>query len=777
MHGLKLRGRFGVVALAAAVLVAGTVAGGAGAPPVAGAERSPSVDSAVQANAALFDPGYLISDALFFDGYAMNSVEIQSFLAARVPHCQSAYACLTTYSQSTPTMPADARCSRYVGAADESAALIISKVGRACGISQRVLLVLLEKEQSLVSMSAPTRTRFDHATGMGCPDTAPCDPRFSGFFYQVYYAARQYKIYTENPTAWNHVAGRVNQILYHPNAACGRKSVYIVNQATAGLYNYTPYTPNAASLSNLYGTGDSCSSYGNRNFWRIYSDWFGSPTDGDNLVRTVDNATVYLLAGDAKYVVSSLGTLRAYGRLGSVGFVSQSLLDQFPTAGVASTIVRTHGGTIGLLDEGQLRPFNTCTTVEHFGGSCSPDGYTQLTPFQSDRFSIGTAMTNYVTTDDGARYHVYEGARAEILDDASLAQSPWAGTFVQVAADSLAPLPYDAPIVRDSVYVEERGGSRTVFLAGGRAHDVDAASRTALGTADRSAGSLRSQSIEALPVGGPFTGVVTTEGGGVLVLSKSGSVGWPADVPLQPPAAPVLVSADLIAAYPAAAGAIGTGVFLRGSASGTAYLVGSESVRPISYSRAVESVNVDGGPIFEIPDAVLSSLPQGPTIRRIGAVVKETGSATLYLIDGLDRRVKIPSATLATATGLWGYSIQSPSAFSGYPISGALDYGVSCGEKRFFAAGGSWHEIPHELHALYPINLTELSPLTCLQFTLGADASTLIRAGSAQIYVLEDGLKRPVAALSTYQRLVAEGAYFIDVTPALANQIPTGPSY
>jgi hypothetical protein len=31
-------------------------------------------------------------------------------------------------------------------------------------------------------------------------------------------------------------------------------------------------------LSNLYGTGNSCSSYGNRNFWRIYYEWFGNPT-------------------------------------------------------------------------------------------------------------------------------------------------------------------------------------------------------------------------------------------------------------------------------------------------------------------------------------------------------------------------------------------------------------------------------------------------------------------------------------------------------------------
>ncbi|MFZ1523014.1 MAG: hypothetical protein WAS94_03260, partial [Candidatus Saccharimonadales bacterium] len=38
----------------------------------------------------------------------------------------------------------------------------------------------------------------------------------------------------------------------------------------------TPYRPNQAALNNLYGTGDGCSAYGNRNFWRFYTDWFGS---------------------------------------------------------------------------------------------------------------------------------------------------------------------------------------------------------------------------------------------------------------------------------------------------------------------------------------------------------------------------------------------------------------------------------------------------------------------------------------------------------------------
>ena len=78
------------------------------------------------------------------------------------------------------------------------------------------------------------------------------------------------------PNSYNYVAKRNNYIYWNPNYSCGNSSVYIENQATAALYIYTTYRPNQAALNNLYGSGDGCSSYGNRNFWRIFTDWFGS---------------------------------------------------------------------------------------------------------------------------------------------------------------------------------------------------------------------------------------------------------------------------------------------------------------------------------------------------------------------------------------------------------------------------------------------------------------------------------------------------------------------
>jgi hypothetical protein len=249
-----------------------------GLTPAQAADEAPAV-FAKQAAGALtgssFMPGLIISDSQFFDNDAMTASQIQSFLQGKIGTCSNSL-CLNVYRQNTPSRAADAFCKAYVGASNESAATILAKVQAACGVSAKALLVTLQKEQGLVTHTAPTSSRLRIAMGYGCPDTAACDTLYYGFFNQVYSAARQLQKYGTGSFTWYPV-GQVSNVRYHPNAACGTRSVKIQNRATAALYYYTPYTPNAASLNNLGGTGDSCSSYGNRNFWVFYSNWFGNP--------------------------------------------------------------------------------------------------------------------------------------------------------------------------------------------------------------------------------------------------------------------------------------------------------------------------------------------------------------------------------------------------------------------------------------------------------------------------------------------------------------------
>jgi hypothetical protein len=253
-----------------------------------------------------FNAGRIIDDTVMFDGNAMSSIEIQQFLNAKVPSCDETgtqasshwndgagryytraewgsingypapYTCLKNYTENTASKAADTYCSgNYVGGI-KTAAQIINDVARACNVSQKSLIVLLQKEQGLITDDWPWSIQYRSATGYGCPDTAACDSTYYGFFNQVYNAARQFQRYVKQPDIFNYRSGVTRYIQYNPNAGCGGTNIYLENGATAALYNYTPYQPNASALNNLYGSGDSCGAYGNRNFWRMFNDWFGS---------------------------------------------------------------------------------------------------------------------------------------------------------------------------------------------------------------------------------------------------------------------------------------------------------------------------------------------------------------------------------------------------------------------------------------------------------------------------------------------------------------------
>lgn len=228
-----------------------------------------------------FDPGIIIADELFYDGDAMTAEEVEGFLDERVP--DAARQSLRNFTEDTESRPADDYCDGYAGADDESAADIIAQVGESCDISQRALLVILQKETALVGLRTPEDWRYDRAMGYACPDSGPnrsanCDEDFYGFANQLYWGARQYQVYRAHPEDFNYRPFEMNTIQFHPDRdRCGASDVYLMNWATAGLYNYTPYQPNRSALAAGQAEGDACATYGNRNFYDLYKAWFGDP--------------------------------------------------------------------------------------------------------------------------------------------------------------------------------------------------------------------------------------------------------------------------------------------------------------------------------------------------------------------------------------------------------------------------------------------------------------------------------------------------------------------
>ncbi|QQS18922.1 hypothetical protein IPL68_02570 [Candidatus Saccharibacteria bacterium] len=209
--------------------------------------------------------------------------------------------------------------------------------------------------------------------GAHCPDSGPggsanCDTNYAGFSIQMREAASLLRWYLDGMTQswWQYRKPyQVNSILWKPVVSgCGSGNVYIESKATAALYTYTPYQPNQAALNNMYGTGDGCSSYGNRNFWRVYSDWFGSTRYG-NLVRT-NGGGVYLIENGYKRAFPSEIVFLSYAyNWSGVTVISPSEMSSMPDGAVVpynihfrdGHLVKSQSGGVYVIDNGFKRPF------------------------------------------------------------------------------------------------------------------------------------------------------------------------------------------------------------------------------------------------------------------------------------------------------------------------------------------------------------------------------------------------------------------------------------
>ncbi len=429
------------------------------------------------ANLSLFLSGNIISDGVFFDNSTMTAADIDSFFRSKVGSCQSGYTCLKDYRQNTPNRAGDNYCNGYSGGANESAATIIYKVAQACGINPQVFIVMLQKEQGLITHTWPSQWRYDMALGQGCPDTAPCDPNFAGFFYQIYGAGRQMNIYAEGKWFTYYAPGKMWNIRFNPNAACGSAPVYVENTATAALYYYTPYQPNRAALNAGYGEGDGCSAYGNRNFYQYFTDWFGSTQSRSGpLVQGVGQGNVYLISAGTKHRVSTLEDLTALrSRLGGVTTMPASYVDGLPTGTDVSRYVHDRRtGTLFVIDpDGTKHRFTSADQISRFGYAFN--SYVNLDPTLLDRFVSGADVTDFFRIWDSPELYLFDKGTKRHIATYATWQSVSKGTsgyvaFMPSAAANALPM---GPVVLTANTLVRPASSGDVYLvlqSGGLLH-------------------------------------------------------------------------------------------------------------------------------------------------------------------------------------------------------------------------------------------------------------------------------------------------------------------
>lgn len=709
--------------LAASALVIGTVvpatvasaAVSAAAPAAAAAAPDPVQTGLAKTTLAGFTPGNIISDAVFTNKGTMTEAQIQSFFNSKVARClggrdenNEPIVCLKDFRMNTVSRPGDQYCSGYSGAANESAARIIYRVAQACNINPQVLIVMLQKEQGLVTHTWPSAWRYRIALGQGCPDTAPCDPNYIGFFHQIYGAARQMQIYMEGKWFQWYAPGRTWNILYNPNTGCGSAPVYVANKATSALYYYTPYQPNAAALRAGYGKGDGCSAYGNRNFYNYFTDWFGS-TQGSRGENLRVGGDIFFVSAGVRYHVTPDDWPEYEAKFGA--FRTVASVSQYADGGTTSRFVRNMStGVIAYFDGGKTHRFPTCDLVAAWGGSC--DRLVQMADSDFARIGVGPEMTPFARVAHAGTVHVISGTTLIPLYDAA----------ARIAANGGKVDPYAAvmaPVSRAKFTVSSRmqfapgqfvtaSGTSEVYLAtqDGRLLHLpswDLAQDLGLNRTKVTVAASALNGYKKGVLGAVFTCAGKTympSGSGLSVLTRGNMTGIAATALDAPTCGRLNLSGAQVT----------TEAFVRFAGSDAVLHVTAGTTRHVASTGQVRSLAGGVYPkVTQLRAGTASAFVVGAPYMQAGTLVRADGTSEVYLVDGLTL-IHLPTWDMAAAFGLAKTSrLESAAALSSFERRPALTTSVSCNNVTFVAAGGRF--APSAPPA--GTTVTTLAPATC----------------------------------------------------------------
>ena len=365
---------------------------------------------------ANFKPGNIMSDYVMGDYDTMNEAQIQAFLKSK-NHCNDRD---INKAKRYPNVRYNIRDGHFVCMADdlfdgESAAHIIWQASQDYRINPQVLLVLLEKEQGLVTDTWPNHIQYRTATGFGCPDTAPCDAQYFGLKNQIRLAAKLFRSVLDG--GWSNYPVGNNFIQYNPNKACGGSNVYIENRATSALYRYTPYQPNAGALAAGWGLALPCGAYGNRNFYLYFKKWFGNQ---DGLLIRSNKGDIYLVKNKVKRPFPSSLIFASYGfSIENTILMSDEEIAKI-TAGAPmphlreGKLITTDRNGVYFVQNATRRPFPTAAVFVSYGYRMA-DAIT-IKNEEMTAIPLGTAMPNkhegkLITTDYNGIYLVENGLK------------------------------------------------------------------------------------------------------------------------------------------------------------------------------------------------------------------------------------------------------------------------------------------------------------------------------------------------------------------------------
>ncbi|MFH0955837.1 MAG: hypothetical protein V1801_01320 [Candidatus Falkowbacteria bacterium] len=390
------------------------------------------------AQAEGFDPNNIISDMEIMDYTSMDLADIQKFLENKGGYLAN-YSCPDSYgvTRKASEIIYNAAVKNYDcgGAILSDSPTEAEKIlkCRKITISPKFILVLLQKEQSLIEETSPSQRNLDWATGYGCPDSGGCNVRWQGFGKQVNSAALQFRDYMDNPRLYTYRAGNTYTFT-NPYGTISQEPMTVTpaNQATAGLYNYTPHVYN-----------------GNYNFYKIWQRYFTKTYFDGSLLQADGEVGVWLIQNGLKRPFISKAALVSRFDQNKIIKVNKSDLDKYekgdPIKFPQYSLIRSPRGTIFLLVDDKKRGFASPEAFRNIG--FNPDEVFNASWEDINAYADGAPITATSTYPTGALlqdkttggvYYVYEGAKAPLLDKIFLTTKFKNKSIIKASPEELA---------------------------------------------------------------------------------------------------------------------------------------------------------------------------------------------------------------------------------------------------------------------------------------------------------------------------------------------------
>ncbi len=312
-----------------------------------------------QSLAAEFDPDYLISDNEMNNYRSMTLDDIDRFLAKREGTLKSYITIDKEGNFKTATQTFFEVAQRWL-------------------INPKYLMVLVQKEMSLLTDSSPKQSQYDWATGYGCPDGGGCDSRWQGFYKQVNSAAAQTRYYMDNITEFNYQPGKTYNI--------DGVKVTPKSTATAGLYNYTPHI------------------HGNQLFWNLWNKYFGKKWPDGSLLRLANDSKTYLIENGKKREIASQAVFASRFDEDKVVEVSQEDLNSYddgvPIKYLNYSLLKNPVGDIFMIIDDTKRRIESAEVFKSLG--FMEDEVISVSDDELSQYENGPNITKYTIYPAGA---------------------------------------------------------------------------------------------------------------------------------------------------------------------------------------------------------------------------------------------------------------------------------------------------------------------------------------------------------------------------------------